>query len=266
MIRDITLGQFYNANSSINSLDPRVKLIGALLYLIVLFMVKEFIGFAVAAMFLIIIILLSNVPFKFIFRGAKPILFILIFTFLLNLFMIKGRLLFEWGFISITYEGLHTAVFMSVRIILLVISASMMTFTTKPIALTDGIESLMNPLKRVNVPVHEIAMTLGIALRFIPTLLKETDKIIKAQESRCGGFSEGSLMDKIKGLVPVIIPLFVRSFKIAEELAMAMEARNYTGGEGRTRMNELSFGKNDYMAFLILILMSAIIIGTNYLY
>ncbi|MCI8608261.1 MAG: energy-coupling factor transporter transmembrane protein EcfT [Firmicutes bacterium] len=260
MIRDITLGQYYGGESLIHRLDPRIKIIGTLLFIIELFIVDNFLGFGIAAVALAAVIAVSKVPLSFIMRGLKPILLILIFTFALNIFMVDGQILWQWGFLKITREGLMRAVFMAIRLVLLLVGSSMLTLCTRPLSLTDGIERLLSPLKRVGVPAHEIAMMMSIALRFIPTLLEETDKIMKAQQARGADFESGNLVQRVKSLIPILVPLFVSAFRIAQDLAMAMEARCYRGGENRTRMHEMKLKKRDYGAIAAMILFLAIII------
>lgn len=251
MIRDITLGQYYPGNSFIHKLDPRVKIMATILYIVFLFVVDDFLGFAVALAELAVIIAVSKVPLKFILRGLKPIFLIIAFTFIINMFMIKGEVLVSIGFLTITKEGLRTAVFMAVRLVLLIIGSSLLTLTTKPISLTDGIESLLSPFKRIGLPAHELAMMMTIALRFIPTLLEETDKIMKAQQARGADFESGNLIRRAKALIPILVPLFISAFRIAQELAMAMEARCYGGNVSRTRMNGMKFAGRDVVASLI---------------
>ena len=251
MIRDITLGQFYPAKSPIHDLDPRVKIIATLLFIIELFIVDNFIGFGICALVLGAVIIVSKVPLSFIMRGLKPILFILFFTFALNIFMVKGEVIWEWGFLHITKEGIRIAVFMAIRLILLIIGSSMLTLTTKPLSLTDGIERLLSPFAKFGFPAHEIAMMMTIALRFIPTLLEETDKIMKAQQARGADFETGGLVKRAKALIPVLVPLFVSAFRIAQDLAMAMEARCYRGGENRTRMHEMKLKAKDIAVFVL---------------
>ena len=260
MIRDITLGQYYQADSVIHKLDPRVKLIATFVFIISLFVVDNFIGFLIAAIALGVVISLSKVPVSFIIRGLKPIMIILVFTFALNMFMVDGRILWQWGFLKISAEGLEIAVFMAIRLILLLMGSSMLTLCTRPIALTDGIEKLLSPFEKIGLPAHDIAMMMTIALRFIPTLLEEADKIIKAQQARGADFESGNLIQRAKSLIPILVPLFVSSFRIAQDLAMAMEARCYRGGKNRTRMNEMKFVKRDYLAIIILIVFAVIII------
>ncbi len=250
MIRDITLGQYYQGISPIHRLDPRTKIIATILYIIVLFVAQNAFGLAISALALALVTVLSRVPLGFILRGVKPIFIIIIFTFVLNLFMIPGETLLNIGPLTITHESLRTACFLAGRLILLIFGASLLTLTTKPIGLTDGIEKLISPLRRIGVPAHEIAMMMTIALRFIPTLLEETDKIMKAQQARGADFETGSLMRRAKSLIPILVPLFISSFRIAQDLAMAMEARCYRGGEGRTRMNAMHMGRMDIVGFI----------------
>lgn len=260
MIRDITLGQYYPGNSWIHKLDPRIKIVATLLFIIELFIVDNFIGFAIAAAALAVVVFVSKVPFSYIMRGLKPILLILIFTFALNMFMVSGQVIWQWGFLKITREGLRLAVFMAIRLILLLVGSSMLTLCTRPLSLTDGIERMLSPLKKIGVPAHEIAMMMTIALRFIPTLLEETDKIMKAQQARGADFETGSLIQRAKSLIPILVPLFVSAFRIAQDLAMAMEARCYRGGENRTRMHEMKLVKRDYAAGLMLLVFLVVVI------
>lgn len=255
MIRDITLGQYYPGDSLVHRLDPRTKILATLIYIIGLFVVESFAGMIFAALAIMACVKISKVPLKFIMRGLKPILFIISFTFIINIFMVKGEPLVTlfWGLV-ITKEGLRRAVFMAVRLILLIIGSSLLTLTTKPISLTDGIESLLKPLKPIGVPTHELAMMMSIALRFIPTLLEETDKIMKAQQARGADFESGNLFQRAKALIPILVPLFISAFRIAQELAMAMEARCYRGGDHRTRMTAMKFHKGDAMAAFALVL------------
>ncbi len=260
MIRDITLGQYFPGESWIHKLDARVKIIATLLYIIELFIVDNFLGFLIAAVVLGILIAISKVPLSFIIRGLKPILILLMFTFALNIFMVNGEVIWSWGFLHITKEGIQTAVFMAVRLILLIIGSSMLTLCTRPLSLTDGIERLLSPFKKIGLPAHEIAMMMTIALRFIPTLLDETDKIMKAQQARGADFESGSLIQRAKSLIPILVPLFVSAFRIAQELAMAMEARCYRGGDNRTRMNEMKMQSRDFVAFGLQAMFLAVII------
>lgn len=260
MLRDITLGQYFPGNSWVHKLDPRIKIIATLAFIIELFIVDNFIGFGIAAVVLAILITVSKVPVSYIMRGLKPILLILIFTFALNMFMVDGRILWQWKFLKITAEGLEIAVFMAIRLVLLLMGSSMLTLCTRPIALTDGIERLLSPFKKIGLPAHDIAMMMTIALRFIPTLLEEADKIMKAQQARGADFETGNLIKRAKSLIPILVPLFVSAFRIAQDLAMAMEARCYRGGENRTRMNEMKFKKRDYAAMAMMVGFLAVII------
>lgn len=260
MIRDITLGQYYPGESWIHKLDPRTKIMGTFVFLVALFLVKDFWGFLVAVAGLGLGIGISRVPLNFILKGLKPVFLIILFTFVINMFMTKGETLVGWGFLVITREGLYNAFFMGVRLVLLIIGSSLLTLTTKPIKLTDGIENLLGPLKKIGVPAHELAMMMTIALRFIPTLLEETDKIMKAQMARGADFESGNLFKRAKSLVPLLIPLFISAFRIAQDLAMAMEARCYNGGENRTRMNAMRYGRRDILAAGAMILFVALIV------
>ncbi len=263
MIRDITLGQYYQADSVIHRLDPRVKLIATLVYIISLFVVKNYIGYAVCFIFLAAIIALSKVPVKFMVRGMKAILLLLIITVIFNLFLTPGENLISFWIFTITKEGVKQAFTMAVRLSMLIIGSSVMTLTTTPNNLTDGLESVMKPLKKIKVPVHEIAMMMSIALRFIPILLEETDKIMKAQIARGADFESGNLIKKAKSMVPLLVPLFISAFRRANDLAMAMEARCYQGGEGRTKMKPLIYKKRDGLAYIVVILYFAacIVVG-----
>ena len=265
MIRDITLGQYYPGESPIHRLDARTKIIATLLYIIELFVVNNFWGFLIAGAALFIVIGISKVPVKFIFRGLTAVFLIIAFTVIINLFMVDGRVLWHWKFLTITYEGVSRACFMAVRLVLLIIGSSMMTLTTKPIELTDGIEKLLSPFSRIGLPSHEIALMMTIALRFIPTLMEETDKIIKAQEARGADFESGNLLQRAKSLIPILIPLFISSFRIAQDLALAMEARCYHGGAGRTRMNEIRFDRGDVLAGILMVLFLAVIIASRFI-
>ena len=260
MIRDITLGQYYPGSSWVHRLDPRTKIIATLVYVAAIFVVPDFIGFAIAFLALAAVIVISGVPLKFLLRGLKPVFFIIALTFILNLFMIPGDVLVKWGFLTITEQGLHTAVFMGIRLVLLIIGASMLTLTTKPINLTDGIESLLKPFERVGLPAHDLAMMMTIALRFIPTLLEETDKIMKAQQARGADFETGNIIRRAMSLIPILVPLFISAFRIAQDLAMAMESRCYGGSGKRTRMNAVKLGENDAVGFVLTAAFLAVII------
>ena len=260
MIRDITLGQYYPGNSWIHRLDPRVKILATILYIVALFVVKDFIGFATAFVGLVAVTAISKVPVSFILRGLKPVFLIILFTFVINMFMIKGEVLVSLWFLEITREGLRTAVFMGVRLVLLIIGSSLLTLTTKPISLTDGIEALLSPFRRFGLPAHELAMMMTIALRFIPTLLEETDKIMTAQQARGADFESGNIINRAKALIPILVPLFISAFRIAQELAMAMEARCYGGSVKRTRMNGMKLCSRDLAASVIFVIFLALIV------
>ena len=259
MIRDITIGQYYPADSLLHRLDPRVKFTGTIVYIVSLFLCRSW-GYAAAALFLMCMILLSKVPFKYMIRGLRAILFILLFTMVLNIFLTPGTILWQWKIFKITEEGLRTAFVMAVRLILLILGASVMTLTTTPNKLTGAMESLFKPLSKIGVPVHEIAMMMSIALRFIPILLEETDKIMKAQMARGADFENGGLIRRVKAMVPLLVPLFISAFRRANDLALAMEARCYHGGEGRTQMKPLVYTKKDYAAYAVLAAYLAVII------
>ena len=252
MIRDITLGQYYPADSVLHRLDARTKFIGTMAFVVSVFVFRSFLGYGVATLFLAAMIVLSKVPVKFMFKGLRSILFILMITVVFNIFLTPGEILWNWGILKVTKEGLIVAGKMTIRLTYLVIGSSLMTLTTTPNQLTDGLESLMKPLSHLKVPVHEIAMMMSIALRFIPILLEETDKIMKAQIARGADFESGNIIQKAKALVPLLVPLFVSAFRRANDLAMAMEARCYHGGSGRTQMKPLKYTGRDYAAFLIL--------------
>ncbi len=261
MLRDITLGQYYPGSSWVHSLDARIKITATIVYIVALFIVDNFYGFIISAGALGAVIAVSKVPLRFILRGLKPVFIIIIFTFVLNLFMVRGDVVWSLGFLHITRQGIRTAVFLGIRLVLLIIGSSMLTLTTKPISLTDGIEKLLSPMKKIGVPAHELAMMMTIALRFIPTLLEETDKIMKAQQARGADFESGNIIRRAKSLIPILVPLFISAFRIASDLAMAMEARCYRGDEGRTRMNEMKFAKKDAAAGLLLALFLALTIA-----
>ena len=250
MIRDITLGQYYQTDSVLHRLDCRVKLVGTLAFIISLFVVNNVWGYLLAAMFLALCIRLSNVPFKFMVKGMKSIVFLMLFAVVFNLFLTPGTPAVTIWKLKITWEGIEMASKMAVRLVMLIIGSSLMTLTTTPNHLTDGLECLLNPLKKFKVPVHEVSMMMSIALRFIPTLIEETDKIMSAQKARGADFESGNLLSRAKALVPILVPLFISAFRRADELATAMECRCYHGGEGRTKLSELHYQKRDYLAYL----------------
>ncbi|MDD6615316.1 MAG: energy-coupling factor transporter transmembrane component T [Lachnospiraceae bacterium] len=263
MLREITLGQYYPADSVIHKLDPRVKLAGTMIYLITLFAFRSVASYVVATVFLGALIYISKVPPKFMFRGLKSIIMLLLFTAVFNLFLIPGNVVFQIWKLKITDKGIETAAFMAVRLVYLIVGSSLMTLTTTPNDLTDGLEKALSPLKVIHVPVHEISMMMSIALRFIPILMEETDKIMRAQIARGADFESGNLIQKAKNMIPLLVPLFISAFRRADDLAMAMEARGYHGGEGRTKMKPLIYKKRDKIAYLILAGYFAVMFLTN---
>lgn len=266
MIKDITLGQYYPADSVLHKLDPRVKLVATLAFIFSLFLVKTWVGYAVATIFLVAVIRLSKVPFSFMVRGLRAIFMILMITVVFNLFLTPGdKVLVQIWKLKITDTGLRTAAFMAIRLMYLIIGSSVMTLTTTPNNLTDGMERLMSPFKKLHVPVHEVAMMMSIALRFIPILMEETDKIMKAQIARGADFESGNLLQKAKNLVPLLVPLFISAFRRANDLAMAMEARCYHGGDGRTKMKPLRYERRDARAYGVVCFYLMVIIGLRVL-
>ena len=264
MIKDITIGQYFPGNSVIHRLDSRVKLVLDILYLVILFTAQSYTGLLLGLLFMVICYMLARIKLIMILKSVKPILPLMIFTGVLNLFFIKGETpLFQWQFISIYPEGVDTALFMLIRVLTLIIGMSLLTYTTSPIMLTDAIERLLSPLKKIHVPVHELSMMMTIALRFIPTLVEETDKIMYAQKARGAEMDTGGLIKKAKSLIPVLIPLFVSAFKRANELATAMECRCYHGGEGRTRLKVMRTAPRDYVAIAIMLALFAGVIVIN---
>lgn len=260
MLKDITIGQYIPGESTVHKLDPRTKLIIAFIYIINIFIANNFISYGIIGLFTIGIICISDIKLSYIYKGVKPVFFLVLITALLNIFLVRGDiLLFKWGIVSIYKEGLITAAFMIIRIILLVVGTSLLTLTTSPIELTDGLEILFNPRKKDNSIAHDIAMMMTIALRFIPTLIDETEKIKKAQMARGADLESGGIMKRAKSMIPILVPLFISSFRRADELAMAMESRCYRGGKGRTRMKKLQFQKRDFIAFIV---MSIIVVIT----
>lgn len=264
MIKDITIGQYFPGKSVIHRLDSRVKLLLDILYLVILFTAQSYTGLLLGMLFMVICYILARIKLIMILKSIKPILPLMIFTGVLNLFFVKGETpLFQWGFITIYPEGVDTAAFMIIRVITLIVGMSLLTYTTSPIMLTDAIERLLSPLKKIHVPVHELSMMMTIALRFIPTLIEETDKIMSAQKARGAEMDTGGLIKKAKSLIPVLIPLFVSAFKRANELATAMECRCYHGGEGRTRLRIMHTAMRDYVAIAVMLLLFAAVIVIN---
>lgn len=264
MIRDITIGQYVPGESPLHKSDPRTKIILTFVMMIFIFMINTYWGYLLLTLFTALTIVSSNIPVKFVIKGLKPVLFIVVFAGIINMFTISGTPIIHIGFLKLTYEGLDVAIKMAIRLFLLIIMASLLTYTTTPIALTDGIEKLLGPLRHIKVPVHEIAMMMTIALRFIPTLLEETDKIIKAQSSRGADFDNGNLVERAKSFIPVLIPLFISAFRRADELATAMEARCYKGSEGRTRMKQLQYTRYDVLVLSVTIIFIAWVLVMQY--
>ena len=266
MLKDITLGQFFPGNSVIHRLDPRTKLLLLVVYIVALFVAKSWISYSVMLVFLLLSIKISDIPLKSIVHGMKPLVMILVFTGVLNIFFTagEGEPLVDFWIITIYTEGLVRAFFMVIRILLLITCTFLLTYTTSPIALTDGLESLLSPLKRLRLPVHELSMMMCIALRFIPTLIEETDKIMSAQKARGADFESGKLMERVKALIPILVPLFISAFRRADELATAMECRCYQGGEGRTKMKLLRYTLWDFYAFGIgaVLVVAVILLGS----
>ncbi len=261
MIRDITIGQYYPANSPIHKLDPRVKLFSTLIYIIALFSFKGLLSLGIIVLFLAAVVKISKVPFKFIVKGLRPIVMLLVITASFNLFLTPGDTVYwSWKALSLTDTGIINATVMTVRLLLLIIGTSLMTLTTTPNQLTDGLETALKPLNKIHLPVHAIAMMMSIALRFIPILIEETDKIMKAQMARGADFEHGSLVTRAKAMVPLLVPLFISAFRRADDLAMAMEARCYNGGEGRTKMKPLCYTKEDRLSYAVILIWLALVI------
>ncbi len=266
-MKTISFGQYYPSESLIHRLDARAKVILAVLYIVCSFLCKNILSFAALALSAILLVLLSNIPLKAIFRAIRPIIFVMLFTVILNVFWTKGKApLFSWGILTVYPEGLYSALFMLVRIISLIVGTSIfMTYTTTPIALADAIEQLLAPLKRLRLPVHEFSMMMTVALRFIPTLVEETEKIIAAQKARGADFSSGGLIKRAKALIPILIPLVISAFRRADELATAMECRCYRGGDGRTKLHVLHYAPTDFLMMIVLVLFGVILVGLNML-
>lgn len=265
MLKDITIGQYFPGESIIHKLDPRIKIIIVGLFIASLFFINSFYPYILILLFIGVVINIAKLPVKFILKGLKPLMFIILITLAINVFMTKGEVLFNIGPLTVTKEGLSTAVFMALRLIFLIVGTSLLTLTTSPIALTDGIEKLLSPFKKIGLPAHELAMMMTIALRFIPTLLEETDKIMKAQMARGADFESGNILNRAKNLVPLLVPLFINAFRRADELATAMEARCYRGGDHRTRLNELKLDRKDIVILSSMLVFFGIIISTRYI-
>ncbi|MEY9971481.1 energy-coupling factor transport system permease protein [Lysinibacillus sp. RC46] len=260
MMEKMIFGRFLPGNSPVHKLDPRSKLIFVFAFIIIVFLANNTVTYALLLAFTLLIVLISNIRLYFLINGLKPVIFLMVFTFLIHIFMTKeGALIFEWKFVTIYEEGIRQGVFISIRFLVLVFMTSILTLTTSPISITDGIEVLLNPLKAVKVPVHELALMMSISLRFIPTLMDETDKIMKAQMARGSDLSSGPIKDRIKAVVPLLVPLFVSAFKRAEDLATAMEVRGYRGGEGRTRYRKLKWDMSDTFSLVLLVAMAVLL-------
>lgn len=266
MLRDITLGQYYPINSVIHRLDPRTKLFGTMIFIISLFIANSWLGYALVTMFLVLAIGLSKVPVKFMLKGLKAVLILLIISVSFNLFLTDGEVIFKLWIFKITKEGIRVSIFMGLRLIFLIVGSSIMTLTTTPNALTDGLEKSMGFLKVIKIPVHEISMMMSIALRFIPILIEETDKIMKAQMARGADFESGNIIQKAKAMVPLLVPLFISAMRRATDLAMAMEARCYHGGEGRTKLKPLKYKKIDILAYLYYFIYILLCIALVYMF
>ena len=263
MLREITIGQYYATDSLLHRLDPRVKFAGTLLYIISLFLVHHYIGLVVAALIFGVMVRMSNVPFRFIVKGLKPIMMMLVFTALLHLFCTPGKAIFSLGVLHITIEGVQKCIFLTVRLTLMMIGSSLMTLTTTPNQLTDGIEQMLRPLRKLHIPVHEFALMMSIALRFIPILMEELDKIMKAQLARGADFESGNFLHRLKNMLPILLPLFASAMRRANELAYAMDARCYHGGEGRTKMKPLRYGYRDMIGYISIVCYLIVLIAVD---
>ena len=264
MLKDITIGQFFPGNSAVHRLDPRVTIILSVAFIVLLFLAQGPVSYALIIAFLAVIIAISHISPKMVVRGLKPILLIVLFTAVLNLFYTPGDYIWQWKFLHISTQGIRMAIFMVLRLMLLIIATSMLTYTTSPIQLTDGLERLLGPLKKLHVPVHELSMMMSIALRFIPTLIEETEKIISAQKARGADFDSGNLIQRAKAMIPILVPLFISAFRRADELATAMECRLYRGDVGRTRMRQLKIARVDVCALLLVAVLFAAVIALRH--
>jgi len=260
MLTDITLGQYFPGNSLLHTLDPRTKIMGVVLFISAIFLAQSYLAYSILAAFVVVSIIISTLPPRLILKSIKPLWIIIVLTMGIHVFTTPGNILYSLGLLTMTEEGLRQGILMSARLVLLIIISSLLTFTTSPIALTDAIERLLKPFEKVGLPAHELAMMMTIALRFIPTLLEETDRIMKAQMARGADFSSGNLLKRAKNLVPLLVPLFISAFRRADDLATAMEARCYRGGENRTRMKELQHTAKDWIAYIVLLILLGIMI------
>lgn len=264
MLSDMTLGQYFPADSRIHKMDARIKILLSLVFMVVVFCINTVYGYAALFVFTIFMIAMSKIPFGFMLKAVKPLMFFVVFTAILNILFTKsGQVLFHYGFLTVTKDGLLNAAYMIIRIVFLILGTSLLTYTTSPIELTDGMERLLRPFSKIGVPSHELAMMMSIALRFIPTIMEETDKIKKAQTARGADFESGNILKRAKALIPLLVPLFISAFRRADELAMAMECRCYRGGNNRTKMNEPHMGIGDFWAVFAFLAFVAVIVLTN---
>jgi len=261
MLKDITLGQYFPGDTLLHRLDPRTKLILTLVYIVAIFVAKNYVSYALLLLFLVVSVLISKIKPRALFRGLKPVVVIIIITAILNLFYTDGNVIARFWVFRITDAGIKSAIFMALRIAMLILGTFLLTYTTSPIDLTDGLEKLLGPLKKIKIPVHELAMMMSIALRFIPTLIEETDKIMNAQRARGADFETGNIFERAKAMLPLLVPLFVSAFRRADELAVAMESRCYHGGEGRTKMKQLRMKTRDYLGLTTGALLLACVIA-----
>ncbi len=264
MLTDITLGQYYPGNSILHRMDPRAKILCTMIFIIAIFLARDLVSYGLVTGFIALTIVVSGVPFRMVVRAVKPLWIILLFTMMIHVLSTPGTAIFSWGWITITEEGLKNGTLMTLRLVYLIGFSSLLTYTTSPIVLTDGIEALLVPFKKLGIPAHELAMMMTIALRFIPTLLEETDRIMKAQASRGADFSSGNIWQRAKAMVPLLVPLFISAFRRADDLATAMEARCYRGGEGRTKMHVLSYTTKDFAAFFLVLAVTGILFAKWY--
>lgn len=260
MLKDITLGQYFPGTSFLHQLDPRCKIIATLIVIVAIFLAESLPAYGLITVFILLCFFISHLPLKFILKSLKPLWVIIILTMGIHVFTTSGTVIWQWGILHITWEGIRQGALMTARLIYLIVFSSLLTYTTSPIVLTDGIEHLLNPFRRIGVPAHELAMMMTIALRFIPTLLEETDRIMKAQTARGANFTSGSIMQRGRNMIPLLVPLFVSAFRRADDLATAMEARCYRGGEGRTRMHELAYTFRDTIAMIVVIGLTAVLV------
>lgn len=264
MLKDITLGQYFPGTSFLHQLDPRCKIIATLIVIVAIFLAESLPAYGLITVFILLCFFISHLPLKLILKSLKPLWVIIILTMGIHVFTTSGTVIWQWGILHITWEGIRQGALMTARLIYLIVFSSLLTYTTSPIVLTDGIEHLLNPFRRIGVPAHELAMMMTIALRFIPTLLEETDRIMKAQTARGANFTSGSIMQRGRNMIPLLVPLFVSAFRRADDLATAMEARCYRGGEGRTRMHELAYTFRDTIAMIIVIGLTAILVAMRW--